>query len=125
MTISQDSGVPPAGSVGDEVRAELLCYLVVAQLVAGVRTGAWLRTDHLVESGRIWCKANGANVDWQARIPLGQMAAELAPQVMDRFGLAKERSLVPLFIDGWRLDYASPVICGILEVCAARLQRAV
>ncbi|NIF81677.1 hypothetical protein F3J20_30655 [Paraburkholderia sp. Cy-641] len=107
MTTSQGSGVPPAGSMGDEVRAELLCYLVVAQLVARVRTGEWLRTDHLVESGRIWCKVNGAHVDWQKRIPLGQMAAELAPKVMDRFGLVRERSLAPLFIDGWMLDYGA------------------
>lgn len=33
----------------DEAHAELLCYLVVLQLVARVRTGGWLRTDHAVE----------------------------------------------------------------------------
>jgi hypothetical protein len=123
MSTSQGSGAPPTGRHDDEARAELLCYLVVAQLVARARTGEWLRTDHLVESGRIWCKANGAHVGWQERIPLGQIAAELAPQVMETFGPMMERSLVPLFIDGWMLDYASPVVCGIHEVCAARLQR--
>ncbi|PRX32227.1 hypothetical protein B0G75_104246 [Paraburkholderia sp. BL18I3N2] len=107
----------------DDARAELLCYLVVAQLVAMARTGEWLRTDHLVESGRIWCKANGAHFDWQERIALGQIAAEMAPQVMETFGLTRERSLVPLFRDGWMLDYASPVVCGIHEVCRVRLER--
>jgi hypothetical protein len=87
---------------GDDTRAELLCYLVVAQFVAMARTGEWLRTDHLVESGRIWCKANGARFDWQERISLGQIAAELAPEVMETFGLTRERSLVPLFVEaGW------------------------
>ncbi|WP_284692628.1 hypothetical protein [Paraburkholderia terrae] len=33
----------------DEARAEMLCYLVVGELVAMARTGDWLRTDHLVE----------------------------------------------------------------------------
>ncbi|WP_181916711.1 hypothetical protein [Paraburkholderia sp. BL27I4N3] len=47
---------------------------------------------------------------WSA---LGQIAAELAPQVMETFGLTRERSLAPLFVDGWMLDYASPVVCGI------------
>ncbi|MFM0060996.1 hypothetical protein PQR64_35820 [Paraburkholderia phytofirmans] len=106
---------------GDGTRAELLCYLVVAQLVAMARTSEWLRTDHLVESGRIWCKANGARFDWQERVPLGQLAAEIAPHVRETFDLTKERSLVPLFADGWMLDYESPVVCGIQEVCAARL----
>lgn len=109
--------------MGEEACAELLSYLVVAELVAMARSGEWLRTDHLVESGRIWCKANGSHLDWQERIPLGQIAAELAPQVMEPFGLVMERSLVPLFTDGWMLDYASPVVCGIHEVCAARLSR--
>ncbi|WP_168788205.1 hypothetical protein [Paraburkholderia aromaticivorans] len=59
--------------------------------------------------------------DWEERIPLGQRAADLAPQVMETFGLSMEQSLVPLFIDGGMLDYASPVVCGIHEVCAARL----
>ncbi|MFB9123321.1 hypothetical protein ACFFYR_08825, partial [Paraburkholderia dipogonis] len=66
----------------DDARADLLCYLVVAQLVAKARTGEWLRTDHLVESGRIWCNANGARFDWHERARLGQIAADLAPQVM-------------------------------------------
>lgn len=121
MTTSKDSDVPPAAGTDEEARAELLCYLVVAELVARARTGEWLRTDHLVESGRIWCKANGAHLDWQERILLGQIAAGLAPHVMETFGLMMERSLVPLFIDGWMLDYASPVVCGIHEVCADRL----
>jgi hypothetical protein len=42
--------------LNDEVRAELLCYLVIGELVAMARTGSWLRTDHLVESSRSWLK---------------------------------------------------------------------
>lgn len=115
--------MPPSNNRNDGARANLLCYLVVAQFIAKPRTGEWLRTDHLVESGRIWCKANGARFDWQERISIGQIAAELAPQVMETFGLTRERSLVPLFVDGWMLDRESPVVCGIYEVCAARLRR--
>jgi len=85
------------------------------------RTGEWLRTDHLVESGRIWCNANGARLDWQDRVSLGQIAADLAPQVRAAFGLTRERSLVPLCRDGWMLGYESPVVCGIYDVCATRL----
>jgi len=88
------------GRLDDEARAELLCYLVIGELVAMARTGSWLRTDHLVESSRIWLKANGATCHWQDRIALAGAAAELAPGILRTFPLATERSLAQLFADG-------------------------
>lgn len=90
--------ISPANNPDDDSRAELLSYLFVAQLVAMVRTGEWLRTDRLAESAHIWCKANGARFDWHQRIALGQIAAELPPRAMETFGLTREpcaRSLNP------------------------------
>jgi hypothetical protein len=101
----------------DEARAELLCYLVIGELVAMARTGSWLRTDHLVESSRIWLKANGTTCHWQDRIALAAAAAELAPGILRTFPLTTERSLAPLFADGWRLDYRSPIVCDIHRIC--------
>lgn len=92
-------------------------------LATMARTGEWLRTDHLVESGRIWCNANGARLDWQERISLGQIAAELAPRVRETFGLTRERSLVPLFVDGWMLDYASPFVRRIYAACEGEINQ--
>ncbi len=108
--LTPDHRNAPCDFSDNTARPELLCYLVVAELVAMARTGEWLRTDHLVESGRIWCNANGARFDWQERISLRQIAAELAPPVRETSGLTRERSLVPLFVDGWMLDYASPFV---------------
>lgn len=115
--------MPPSNNLNDGAPADLLCYLVVAELVAMARTGEWMRTDHLVESGRIWCKANGVRFDWQERVSLGQLAIEPAPQVMETFGLTRERSLVPLFVDGWMLDYASPIVRGIYAACEGELKQ--
>lgn len=43
------SSAPP---LDDEARVELLCYLVVAQLVARARSGDWLRThSQLLQCG--------------------------------------------------------------------------
>jgi hypothetical protein len=102
----------------DEARTELLCYLVVGELVAMARSGEWLRTDHLVESARIWLKANGATCDWQERVELARVASELASGVLASFALTTEQSLVPLFADGWMLDYRSPIVCDIHRLCA-------
>ncbi|MHB9842093.1 hypothetical protein Q8F57_045825 [Paraburkholderia terrae] len=108
----------------DDARAEMLCYLVVGELVAMARTGDWLRTDHLVELSCIWMHANGAHPEWRDRISIVRMAVDLAPDVLATSGLRTEKALAPLFTDGGRLDYRVPVVGEIHERCAARLQRA-
>ncbi len=47
-----------------ETGAELLSFLVVGEPLAYARSGAWLRTDHLIESCQIWLSSNGARCDW-------------------------------------------------------------
>ena len=107
----------------DEARAELLTYLVVGELVAMARTGDWLRTDHLVESARIWLKSNGARCDWQDRVAVAHAASTIAPTILASFRIQTEKELASLFADGWLLDYRSPVVCDIHEACAAYLRR--
>ncbi|MFX1767755.1 hypothetical protein PWP93_35270 [Paraburkholderia sp. A1RI-2L] len=43
-----------SGSLDDEARVELLCFLVVGQLFAFAREGTWLRTDHLIGPAGKW-----------------------------------------------------------------------
>ncbi len=109
-----------------EARAELLCYLVVGQLVAQARTGEWLRTDHLVESTRIWLAGNGADADWTERVYLGALLGALSETIALDFAelprFADSASLAKLFTDGWRLDYRSPIVRGIYAACGAELR---
>ena len=109
-------------SFDDEARAEMLCYLVVGELVAMARTGDWLRTGHLVELAHIWVNANGARPDWQERVAIARMAARLAPDILTASSLTTEKMLVQLFTDGWRLDYRVPVVREIHDMCVARLR---
>ncbi|WP_109477281.1 hypothetical protein [Paraburkholderia sp. C35] len=115
--------MPNPLSLDDEARAEMLCYLVVGELVSMARTQDWLNTGHLVELSRIWMNANGAICDWQERIGIARMAADLAPDILAAFGLDTEKALTALFADGWRLDYRLPVVCQIHDRCVARLHR--
>ncbi|MFM0178738.1 hypothetical protein PQR52_09745 [Paraburkholderia aspalathi] len=105
----------------DEARAELLCYLVIAQLVGTARGGDWLRTDHLVESTRIWLAANGAKANWSERVRLGSLSEKVALGLAALPGLNDAEYLAKLFTDGWRLDYRSPVVCEIHTACVAEL----
>ncbi len=76
------------------------CYLVVAQLLARARSGSWLRTDHLVESARIWSNGNGAIPGWFESVRLGGISRHLAESTwavesLPRRGLAFHRSRTP------------------------------
>jgi hypothetical protein len=108
-------------NLDDEARAELLCYLVVVQLVARARTGEWLRTDHLVESTCIWLTSNGADADWAERVHLGALSQQIALDFAELPRFADSASLAPLFTDGWRLDYRSPIVRGIHAACEGEL----
>jgi hypothetical protein len=102
-------------------RADLLCFLVLAQLIGHATTGDWLRTDHLVEATRMWVASNSVECDWLERVRLAQMSAAIAPQflVLPYFRAAKV--IVKLFVDCWRLDYRSPMVRGMLDVCTEHL----
>lgn len=93
----------------------------MAQLIGHATTAKWLRTDHVVEASRIWAASNSADCDWLERAKLASMAANLAPTflVFPCFRDAKE--LVKLLADGWQLDYRSPTVRGMLDVCVEHL----
>lgn len=109
-------------SFDDKARAELLCYLVVAQLIARARTGDWLRTDHFVESLNIWLNANGAQVDWLERIYFKSVSEIVASDFGNLPHFADESKLAELFTDGWRLDYRSLVVRSIYAVCGTEFR---
>jgi hypothetical protein len=106
----------------DEGRTDLLCYLVVAQLIARARSGKWLRTDHLVESKAIWSLANGISADWLEGVRLANVSVQLATSIWSIELLHDIDVLSNMFTDNWRLDYESPIARGIHEVCVARLK---
>ncbi|CAH2903159.1 MAG: hypothetical protein PCALPYG88_6377 [uncultured Paraburkholderia sp.] len=106
-----------------KTQVELLCYLVVAQLIARARTGGWLRTDHFAESMHIWLNANGAQVDWLERIYFKSLSEIVASDFGNLPHFADEARLAELFTDVWRLDYSSRVVRSIYAACERELER--
>ncbi|KAE8753863.1 hypothetical protein FSO04_42870 [Paraburkholderia madseniana] len=109
-------------NLDDEARAELLCYLVVGQLVARARSGDWLRTDHTVELLDIWVKGNGAQANWLDRVHLGALSEKVALDFAELPWAADSDSLAQLFTDGWRMDYRSPIVRTIYAACEVKLK---
>jgi hypothetical protein len=102
-------------------RADLLCFLVLAQLIGHAGTGHWLRADHVVESARMWTASNSVDCDWLDRAKLARISAELAPQFLIFPWFKDPSAMVKLFVDGWQLDYRSPILRGMLDVCLEHL----
>jgi hypothetical protein len=112
-----------SSNLDDEARAELLCYLVVGQLVARARTGDWLRTNHVVELLNIWLGGNGAHANWLDRVHLGAISEKIALDFAGLPGAADSNSLARLYTDGWRMDYRSPIVRLIYAACEVKLKR--
>jgi hypothetical protein len=104
-------------------RADLLCFLVMSQLIGRASTGEWLRTDHVVEAARMWVASNSADCDWLERAKLARMSVEIAPRFLMFPCFRGAAEIVKLFVDGWQLDYRSTTIRDMLNVCAEHLLR--
>ena len=107
-----------ASDLDDGARADLFCFLLLAQLIGHASTGDWLRTDHVVEATRMWLASNSAECDWFERVKLARISAEFAPTFLMFQCFRDAKEMVKLFIDGWQLDYRSPTVHGMLVVCA-------
>jgi len=104
-------------------RADLLCFLVMAQLVAHAITGDWLRTDHVIESARMWAASNSIACDWLERARLARMSSELAPRFLIFPWFMDAAQMAKMMIDGSRLDYGSPIMRGMLDICVEHLMQ--
>jgi len=66
---------------------------------------------------------NGIKIGLQRPVGalVSRMSAELAPEflVFPRFTDAND--LIRLFTDGWKLDYRSPIVRDMADVCSERL----
>jgi hypothetical protein len=113
--------MPDFSNLDDEPRAELLCYLVVGQLIAQARTNAWLRTDHLIELLTIWANGNGTRLGWLERVQLGHLSEQVANRFAGHTMFADTATLAKLFTNGWRLDFRSPIACTIYSACLRKV----
>jgi hypothetical protein len=84
---------------------DMLSYLVACQLVARERTGQWLRTDHLVESARMWQGHNNIACEWFDRVWVARASETLALKICNASPLLANQ--VSHFFDGCWIDYGT------------------
>jgi hypothetical protein len=79
------------------------------------------KLDVFGEATRLWMASNSAECDWLGRAKLARMAADIAPTFLAFPCFRDAKELVKLLADGWQLDYKSPTVRGMLDVCAEHL----
>jgi hypothetical protein len=103
-------------------RVELLTYLVASQLAQRQINGRWLEIEHLVQSTDMWLRLNGVYADWLQRVTLAGRSQALADYIARtskrRFGA---RAVASMFSDGVWLNYRSPAVADIFDVCSRGL----
>jgi hypothetical protein len=105
-----------------ELKAELLCFLTLSEIVAFRTGGAWLRVDHLVESTRIWLRRHDHHADWHLRIKLSRMAADLACQLVKADDIAHgRRDAYGFFTSDMQINFASPQVIVVYAQCVDTL----
>jgi hypothetical protein len=116
-------GNPIPYNCDDEARTELLAFLVIEQLIARTRSGAWLSSRHVTESVRLWLDSNGANCCAPERTVLSAFSVAVASQMLHLPNRMDEEWLAGLLTRSWRLDYRQPAVGALHDVCAAYLIR--
>ncbi len=107
-----------------ETNAELLCFLTLSEIFAFRTTGAWLQSDHLVESTRIWLRRHDHHADWRRRIELSRMATDLAQQLVKAGDIARGQPDASwFFIRDMQINFASPRVIVVYARCVAALSR--
>ncbi|MDN7182540.1 hypothetical protein M0D69_31880 [Caballeronia sp. SEWSISQ10-4 2] len=105
-----------------ELKAELLCFLTLSEIVAFRTGGAWLRVDHLVESTRIWLRRHDHHADWRLRIKLSRMAADLACRLVKADDIAHgQRDDYGFFASDMQINFASPQVIVVYAQCVDTL----
>lgn len=108
-------------NLDDEARAELLTFLAVSQLIARAIKREWLSDAHLQESACIWCASNGARCSVEESMRIADVSEELAREFVQMAPMRDLSKLKALFTNEWRLDYRSPVVRAMFDVCKERL----
>lgn len=102
-------------------QVELLCYLVVNQIVSLALTGVWMRPDQCVVSIRIWLDGNRAQAHWSEHLCLADFSKNVAADFAIKDRLPARTALSELFAQTWMLDYRSSVVRQVHDACAHAL----
>ncbi|ACC73860.1 hypothetical protein PPMP20_29645 [Paraburkholderia phymatum] len=109
------------GRLEDGQRTELLCHLVVEQLLSRAGTGKWLELGRVVECIQRWTQTKGLAPDWMEGARLGELSGPLASDLWQIRHLRSTTRISSLRDLQGMPDSGSPFVQRMFAVCEARL----
>ncbi|MEX3936662.1 hypothetical protein AB4Y32_33645 [Paraburkholderia phymatum] len=113
--------VSPSARLDDRQLIELLCHLVVEQLLSRAIAGIWLIPESLVECIQRWAKMKGVSPGWLEATRIGQLSEQLAFDLWKIQHLRGPTRITRFFDVQGMLDSDSPFVERMCAVCEARL----
>nr|WKF60858.1 hypothetical protein HUO10_005380 [Paraburkholderia busanensis] len=115
-----------SGPAGHSARADFLCFLVIGQMIARVRSGVWLpaaRRDELLLIWSLACTQQEVS-EYVDAAELGALSEVIADALASVPHMRDLATVTGLFADGGRLDYRVDRVQSLYRICAARLATA-
>jgi hypothetical protein len=116
--------MPALDNLHHAARCDLLCYLVIGQLVEHARSRAWLCPARLAESMRYWLSTNRLSATRAGQRQLARRSVALASGLQRQPPLRDPAILAGLAFDGWRLNFRPPLLGALRAACEEYLTHA-
>ncbi|WP_176060157.1 hypothetical protein [Paraburkholderia sp. BCC1876] len=106
--------------LNDCARIDCLCFLVIGQLIARVKTGIWLHSDRIAQLLLIWSAGRREHGEVEFSV-LDEPSESIAADLLNIPDLQDIETLTKLFSSKGTLDYHAANVQAILRICMARL----
>lgn len=116
--------MPALDNLHHAARCDLLCYMVIGQLVEHTRSRGWLCPARLAESMRYWLTTNRLSTTDAEQRQLTRMSVALASGLQHQPLLRDPVILAGLAFDGWRLNFRLPLLGALRAACEDYLMHA-
>jgi hypothetical protein len=116
--------MPALDNLHHAARCDLLCYMVIGQLVEQARSHVWLCPIRLAESMRYWLTTNRLSTTRAGQRQLAGMSVALASGLQRQPLLRDPAILAGLAFDGWRLNFRPPLLGALRAACEEYLMHA-
>lgn len=108
-----------------ETRCDLLCFLVIGQLIKHAAGGTWLGPVLLDARMRLWLGSGHPGLTRAEQRTLVRLSIALATVLQSQPVFNDPERLARLSLDTWRLNFHEPLLAALRAACEDRLKRTV
>lgn len=108
-----------------ETRCDLLCFLVIGQLIEHTASGTWLSAVQPDARMRLWLGSGHPGVARAEQRTLTRLSIALATVLQSQPVFTDPEMLARLSLEAWRLNFHEPLLAALRAACEDRLKRTV